>query len=92
MFVLDLTYLVPLSEVDAALDAHVAWLKARYAAGDFVASGRKVPRDGGIILARLPDRAAAEQIAASDPFSARGIARYRIMEFVPTMTAEEFTA
>jgi uncharacterized protein YciI len=41
IFVVTLTYQVDLSEVDAALPEHVAWLDQQYADGVFVASGRQ---------------------------------------------------
>jgi uncharacterized protein YciI len=50
MFIVSLTYKRPLEEVYRHLDAHVAYLKQEYANGSFIASGRKVPRTGGIIL------------------------------------------
>ncbi|UTH75380.1 YciI family protein [Chromobacterium sp. IIBBL 290-4] len=86
MFVVSLTYIAPLSDVDALLAAHVEWLKQAYADGLFVASGRKVPRDGGVILAR-GERAALEARLAQDPFAKGGVARYDIIEFVPSMAA-----
>ncbi|MCD5327216.1 YciI family protein [Chromobacterium piscinae] len=86
MFVVSLTYTAPLSDVDALLDAHVAWLKQAYADGAFLASGRKVPREGGVILAR-GEHAALEARLARDPFARGGVARYDIIEFVPGMTA-----
>ncbi|WP_434630656.1 YciI family protein [Chromobacterium sp. CV08] len=86
MFVVSLTYIAPLSDVDALLDAHVVWLKQAYADGVFLASGRKMPRDGGLILAR-GERAALEARLAEDPFARGGVARYDIIEFVPSMTA-----
>jgi len=43
--------------IDAEMRAHVAWLRTHYASGTFLASGRKVPRDGGVILAIGHDRA-----------------------------------
>ncbi|MFH8746407.1 YciI family protein [Streptomyces rimosus] len=89
MFILELTYTAPLERVDAALPEHVEWLKRHYAAGHFLAAGRKVPRDGGVILASVPDRATAEQIVAEDPFTAAGVCDYRITEFVATTTAPE---
>jgi len=46
MFMVALTSLVDLSEVDAVLPEHVAWLDQQYADGVFVASGRQVPRVG----------------------------------------------
>lgn len=87
MFVLELTYTAPLAAVDAALEAHVAWLDEQYAAGVFLASGRKNPRDGGVILAVAEDRARIEEITAGDPFVTAGVCAYRITEFVATKTA-----
>ena len=86
MFVLDLTYTAPVEQVDTLLDAHIEWLDAQYAAGVFVASGRKNPRDGGVILAAGVDRTEIEKIAAADPFSVGGVCAYRITEFYDCMT------
>ncbi|MCX5054314.1 MULTISPECIES: YciI family protein [unclassified Streptomyces] len=87
MFVLELTYTAPLDAVDALLEAHVAWLNEQFDKGVFLAAGRKVPRDGGIILALVEDRARAEEITAGDPFSTGGVCTYRIIEFEATRTA-----
>ncbi|WP_438484643.1 YciI family protein [Streptomyces sp. S186] len=87
MFVLELTYIAPLDRVDAALPDHVAWLEEGYAAGHFLASGRKNPRDGGVIIAAGIDRATAEKITADDPFVRAGVCEYRITEFAATKTA-----
>jgi uncharacterized protein YciI len=89
MFVLELTYTAPLDQVDAVLEAHVAWLDAQYELGVFLASGRKNPRDGGVILAVAKDRARIEGIAATDPFVTAGVCAYRITEFTATKTAPE---
>jgi uncharacterized protein YciI len=92
MFVLELTYTVPEEQVDALLDAHVSWLDTHYAAGVFLASGRKVPRDGGIILAVADSRAQVEALAATDPFLVAKVADYRITEFLATKTAPSLDA
>ncbi|MER7830253.1 YciI family protein [Streptomyces sp. NPDC095602] len=89
MFVMELTYTAPLDRVDALLEAHVAWLEARYEEGTVIASGRKRPRDGGVILAVGDDRAEIERVAATDPFVTAGVCAYRITEFVATKTAPE---
>jgi uncharacterized protein YciI len=81
MFLLELTYTADLSEIDAAMKAHMRWLNAQYAAGHFLVSGRKVPRDGGVILAAGENREAIEAIAAQDPFVAQGLATVRVVEF-----------
>lgn len=89
MFVLELTYTAPVERVDELLDAHVAWLDALYEEGVFIASGRKNPRDGGVILAVGDDRTRIEKIAAADPFTVGGVCEYRITEFIATKTAPE---
>lgn len=57
--------------------------------GNFLASGHKVPRDGGIILTRAISREEIEAIIALDPFHRCSVADYQITEFCPTMTIEE---
>ena len=87
MLIISLSYTVPIEEVDAHLDAHVAWLKEGYRSGMFVASGRKVPRRGGVILAR-GERDEVESMAACDPVVTQGVATCEITEFTVTMTGE----
>jgi len=89
MFVLELTYTADLSEIDAAMKAHMRWLKAQYAAGHFLVSGRKIPRDGGVIIAAGPDRGAVEKIAAQDPFVVQGLATVRVIEFRASQKTKE---
>jgi uncharacterized protein YciI len=89
MFIIELIYKVDLAQIDAAMKSHVAWLKRHYAAGTFVVSGRKVPRDGGIILATGHDRAALEAIVREDPFVANGLADYRLVEFRASQLADD---
>ena len=92
MFVLELTYTAPLDAVDAVLPAHVAWLDEQYERGVFLASGRKEPRDGGVIIAVAEDRARIEEIAAGDPFVTAGVCAYRVTEFAATKTAPALEA
>jgi uncharacterized protein YciI len=83
MFVLELTYTGSLNRVDELLD-DMAWLKSHYETGVFIASGRKEPRDGGVILAVGNDKAAIETPVTTDPFSVAGICEYRITRFLAT--------
>jgi uncharacterized protein YciI len=92
MFVVSLTYTAPLARIDAFLEAHRAFLAEQYARGLFLMSGRKEPRDGGIIIAHAASRAELESVLRDDPFQQGGVARYDITEFVPTMTAEALAA
>jgi uncharacterized protein YciI len=89
MFVIELTYKVALADIDAAMTPHVAFLKKYYAAGNFLVSGRKIPRDGGIILAVGRSREEIEAIVRKDPFVAGGLADYRIIEFRASQKADD---
>jgi uncharacterized protein YciI len=92
MFVIELIYKAPLPEIDAHMKAHVRFLKKYYDAGNFLVSGRKIPRDGGIILAVAESRARIEAIAREDPFCARGLADTRIIEFRASQRADDIQA
>lgn len=84
MFVVDLHYVVSLDRVDAAIPAHVEFLRQNYASGVFIASGRKVPRTGGIIIAVAEDRGKLDAILRLDPFQKMGLAQYSVIEFIPS--------
>ena len=89
MFVIELSYKVDLSEIDAHMAAHVRFLKKYYASGNFLVSGRKIPRDGGIILAVGSSRQDIEAIAREDPFYEHGLADFRIIEFRASQRAKD---
>jgi uncharacterized protein YciI len=89
MFVIELTYKVDLAAIDAHMVAHVTFLKKYYASGNFLASGRKIPRDGGIILAVGTSREQIQAIIEEDPFHARGLADFRIVEFRVSQRADD---
>ena len=84
--VVSLTYRAELDAIDAAMKDHVAWLSRGYAEGVFVASGRKVPRTGGVILVR-GHRREVEALVATDPFVAGGLATAEVTEFTASMAA-----
>ncbi|WP_159950956.1 YciI family protein [Rhizobium sp. 18065] len=86
MFILSLTYVKPQEEADRLMEPHMAWVNAGYDSGMFLASGRKVPRTGGIILAK-GERTQIESYVAADPFAMEGVAEYEISEVAVTRTA-----
>ena len=89
MFVIELIYKVELARIDAHMAAHMRFLKTHYASGRFLVSGRKIPRDGGIILAVGKDRAEIDAIARQDPFVSRGLADVRVIEFRASQRATD---
>ncbi|HEY0123398.1 MAG TPA: YciI family protein [Rhizobium sp.] len=91
MLILSLTYLKGNDEADKHMEPHLAWVKEGYAKGWFLASGRKVPRTGGIIFAR-GDHAELEAYVAADPFIIHGVATYEITEIALTTVTEGLEA
>jgi uncharacterized protein YciI len=89
MFIIELTYKASLEQVDAQMKPHMAFLNRHYASGHFLVSGRKIPRDGGIIVAVGNSREEIEAIAAQDPFCRHGLADFRVIEFRVSQRAED---
>lgn len=89
MFVIELIYKASLEDIDAHMAAHVRFLNKYYAAGNFLVSGRKTPREGGIILSVGKNREEIEAIVREDPFHKHGLADFRIIEFRASQKAKD---
>ncbi|WP_284975059.1 YciI family protein [Arthrobacter sp. efr-133-TYG-104] len=89
MFVVSLTYKVPDEIVDFHRPGHMAWLKEAFDAGVFLASGRRVPAIGGVLLSNA-DKATLDASLAEDPFYGNGVADFEIIEFKATSVATGF--
>ncbi len=89
MFVVLLHYVKPLETVDQHMKAHMTFVRACYREKVFLVSGRRVPRTGGVILARAPSKEELVEIIERDPFVVEGIATYEIIEFNSSQCAPE---
>jgi uncharacterized protein YciI len=87
MFIVMLHYIKPLEHIETFLMEHRAFLDRYFNSGIFVASGPKVPRTGGVILARASTRDDLDRILEQDPFYRENLARYDITEFTPSKFA-----
>jgi uncharacterized protein YciI len=92
MFVIELVYKARLEEIDAHMRSHMAFLRKQYAAGRFLVSGRKIPRDGGVILAVGKSREEIEALMKEDPFCKNGLADCRVIEFRVSQRADDIDA
>ena len=92
MFVIELIYRAALADIDANMAAHVAFLNKYYDAGNFLVSGRKIPRTGGVIVAIADSEQQIEAIIQNDPFVAQRLADYRIMQFRASQRATDLQA
>lgn len=86
MFIVSVHYIVDIPTVDSCLEAHIAWLKQGLADGWLLAGGRKVPRDGGILIAR-GEKAEIQAKVLTDPFVMNGVAEVTVTEFTPALLA-----
>ena len=82
-FLVEITYTVPLAQIDAALPRHREFLQRGYDSGLLLMSGPQAPRVGGVVLARAASQAVLERFFDQDPFRAEGLAHYRYVEFSP---------
>ena len=90
MYIVNLNYVKPIEDVEKHLEAHVAFLDKYYESGNFIASGRKNPRTGGVILCNAENKEALNDILSEDPFNVNAIAEYEVTEFFPSKFAEGF--
>jgi uncharacterized protein YciI len=89
MFIISLNYKAELDRIDDELENHVLFLKEQYELGNFIASGRKIPRSGGVILSNMKNKNELKKIICKDPFYKNQLANYDITEFIPSMTCKE---
>ncbi len=92
IFIARLTYTVPIEQVDALLESHLAFLKEGYRVGHFLAWGPCEPREGGLIFIRAENRKQAEQLTNADPFLIEQVANREIIEWAPRFTGSGLEA
>ena len=84
MFLIISKYVKPLERIDELLPGHIEFLDRFYAEKKFIASGRKVPRTGGVIIANADSLTEVWDIMKLDPFYIDGAAAYEVIEFAPS--------
>ncbi|NFR85928.1 MULTISPECIES: YciI family protein [unclassified Clostridium] len=90
MFIVNLTYIKSVEEVENHLEDHIVFLNKYYDSNNFICSGRKNPRTGGVILCNAKNMEEVKKIISEDPFNKNRIADYEIIEFQPTKYTEGF--
>ncbi|MDW9380330.1 YciI family protein [Chryseobacterium sp. JV558] len=90
MFIISLTYKSSIENIERLIPQHNIFLDKHYESGKFIASGRKEPRTGGLIIATAESKNEIEQIISEDPFYIHQVADYDITEFIPSKYNENF--
>jgi uncharacterized protein YciI len=72
---------------ESLLSEHYAFMDEQYRQGALVASGPRMPRTGGVIVARGVDVAQVERLLSEEPLARAGIAAYDVIPFTATRAA-----
>lgn len=92
MYIALLTYTAPETEVDYALPDHSDWMRKQFTKGIFLVAGKGNGRADQVILTRSCLRGKLDAVLATDPFVIQRLARYDVIEFTATRTAQELLA
>jgi len=81
MFIVEISYIQPVTMVEPHVATHGAWVKKHLESGAIVFAGPKKSGLGGILGMRAPDRAALESILAEDSYAVARVAEYHVVDF-----------
>ena len=90
MFIINLKYIKPIEDIEKHVENHIKFLDKYYASANFICSGRKNPRVGGVIICNAKDKSEVECIIKEDPFFIEKLAEYEIIEFLSTKYRDGF--
>ncbi|QZT36895.1 hypothetical protein K5X82_16910 [Halosquirtibacter xylanolyticus] len=88
MFILNLTYKVSIDVIKQYMDGHIEFLDNQFQNGNFILSGRKIPRVGGIIISVQTNKSDLMETIKKDPLCYHKLADYEIIEFCASKTSE----
>ena len=71
----------PRDQWTVTLDQHLVWMKQQHQAGKILFSGPTTDRRYGVYVIRAESKQEAEQIAASDPYTAAGFCAFELLEW-----------
>jgi uncharacterized protein YciI len=90
LHLLILRYTGSAAEAEPHVPGHVEFLERYHTEGTFVLSGQMEPQEtGGAVVATGVDRAAIEEIAATDPLVTAGVASYEIVTITPSRVHQD---
>ena len=72
---------VPREQVRPHAPEHLAWMRRQHGAGSVLFSGPSADRSVGIYVIRAPSLDEARLVADSDPFHAKAVRSYELLEW-----------
>ncbi len=80
-FVVEIIYKAPIEKIEELTPIHREFLQTGYKAGMLLVSGPKVPRTGGIVIAKANTMEELAEFFKNDPYSLNDVADYSFIEF-----------
>ena len=85
-FLIDIEYTAPLEIINMIVADHRKFLQGGYDQGWILMSGPKMPKTGGLVIARAPSMQAIQAFFFDDPYQQHNAATYHFVEFDPVMS------
>lgn len=82
-FMILVNYTAPFSEIEHIVPEHRNHLQRAVEAGVILFSGPRIPRTGGIVIARAESETTIQDLIDKDPYKLAGVAEYQVVEFRP---------
>lgn len=82
-YVVEITYKTPIEKIEELTPIHREFLQTGYKAGMLLVSGPKVPRTGGIVIAKAISMEEITDFFKNDPYALNNAADYSFIEFNP---------
>ncbi|MFA7418191.1 MAG: YciI family protein [Melioribacteraceae bacterium] len=82
-FIVEIIYKAPIEKIEELTPIHREFLQTGYKAGMLLVSGPKVPRTGGIVIAKAKSMEELAEFFKNDPYAVNYAADYSFIEFNP---------
>jgi len=82
-FVVEIIYKAPIEKIEHLTQLHREFLQTGYKSGMLLVSGPKVPRTGGIVIAKANSMEELAEFFKNDPYALNNAADYSFIEFYP---------
>lgn len=82
-YVVEITYKAPIEKIEELTPIHRDFLQTGYESGMLLVSGPKVPRTGGIVIAKANSMEELAKFFKNDPYTLNDAADYSFIEFNP---------
>jgi uncharacterized protein YciI len=82
-FLVLIEYKTDIENIIRLTDDHRSHLKKGYEAGMLLISGPRIPRTGGVVIAKCSEKKELEEFFERDPYKINSYADYNFIEFDP---------